>query len=149
MLVTFTVDTGDATLDLAADGVVDADRGRLRQRFENCFHNSVEHGPTTATERSGAAGGAPGAAASVDAGLTVTVGDRPDGFYVADDGAGIPECERDDVFELGYTTATDGTGFGLGIVADIVDAHDWSITVTDGPDGGARFEITGIDVSDG
>lgn len=47
-------------------------------------------------------------------------------------------------FALEYTTHPDGTGLGLPIVKEIVDAHRWSITVTESPEGGARFEITGI-----
>jgi signal transduction histidine kinase len=80
--------------------------------------------------------------------VTVTVGRLDDGFYVADDGPGIPAERRDRVFETGYSTDEEGTEFGLDIVEDIVDAHDWSIAVTDGVDGGARFEITGLDVLD-
>ncbi|OYR57107.1 hypothetical protein DJ71_26370, partial [Halorubrum sp. E3] len=73
------------------------------------------------------------------------VGDLPDGFYVEDDGPGIPEAERDDVFESGHTTAEDGTGFGLAIVREIVEAHGWSVAVAEGAAGGARFEFTGVD----
>ena len=54
----------------------------------------------------------------------------------------MPDDEADAVFDWGYTTSDDGTGFGLAIVRDIVDAHGWDITVTDGDTGGARFEIT-------
>ncbi|MFW5905284.1 MAG: PAS domain-containing sensor histidine kinase, partial [archaeon] len=36
-------------------------------------------------------------------------------------------------------------GFGLNIVREIVDAHGWDIQVIDGQDGGARFEITGVE----
>jgi signal transduction histidine kinase len=50
------------------------------------------------------------------------------------------------VFEQGYSTADDGTGFGLSIVREIVEAHGWEITVTEGANGGARFEIAGVDV---
>ncbi|TKX83579.1 HAMP domain-containing histidine kinase, partial [Halorubrum sp. SS5] len=39
----------------------------------------------------------------------------------------------------------DGTGFGLSIVAQIADAHGWDVRVTDGADGGARFEVTGVE----
>lgn len=80
----------------------------------------------------------------------VTVGDLPegDGFYVEDDGPGILEAQRDDVFEAGYSTTVDGTGFGLNIVAEIVDAHGWEIRVADGSDSGARFEILGVDRPD-
>ena len=78
--------------------------------------------------------------------LTVTIGEFDDGtgFYVADDGRGIPEDERAEVFETGYSTSEDGTGFGLSIVEEIVEAHGWEITVTESEDGGARFEITEI-----
>jgi signal transduction histidine kinase len=71
----------------------------------------------------------------------VTPLDFAPGFAVEDDGPGIPEAERDDVFERGFTTAEDGTGFGLAIVERIADAHGWSVSVTDGRDGGARFEF--------
>jgi PAS domain S-box-containing protein len=80
--------------------------------------------------------------------VTVTVGELPGGFYVADDGPGIPPEEREHVFETGYSTTDDGTGFGLSIVQRAVDAHDWENTVTEGADGGARFEITGVDIVD-
>lgn len=55
--------------------------------------------------------------------VTVTIGDLTDGFYIPDDGPGIPEDKRDHVFEVGYSTAEAGTGFGLNIVQEIVDAH--------------------------
>jgi signal transduction histidine kinase len=45
------------------------------------------------------------------------------------------------VFEPGYTTAEAGTGFGLSIVKQVADSHGWSLCVTDGTDGGARFEF--------
>ena len=41
-----------------------------------------------------------------------------------------------------------GTGFGLRIVKQIVNAHGWDITITDSEDGGARFEITGVEITD-
>ncbi len=63
------------------------------------------------------------------------------GFYVADDGPGIEPAQRSDVFELGYTTDSAGTGFGLAIVERIAAAHGWSVTVTESADGGARFEF--------
>ena len=72
--------------------------------------------------------------------MTVTIGSLDDGFFVADDGPGVPESDRQQVFELGYTTDEDGTGYGLAIVSEIVDAHGWSIEIGDSDDG-ARFEI--------
>jgi signal transduction histidine kinase len=80
--------------------------------------------------------------------VTVTVGDLDGGFYVADDGPGIPESDRERVFETGYSTSDGGTGFGLEIVATVATAHGWDVRVTDAADGGARFEFTGVDVLD-
>ncbi|MDG5779004.1 HAMP domain-containing sensor histidine kinase, partial [Haloarculaceae archaeon H-GB1-1] len=76
-----------------------------------------------------------------DPSLTVTVGDHETGFFVADDGPGIPEAVRDDLFAPGVSGSETGTGLGLAIVSEIVDAHGWSIRAEDGPDGGARFVI--------
>lgn len=53
------------------------------------------------------------------------------------------------VFEYGYTTTDDGTGFGLSIVADIARAHGREPRVTDGEAGGARFEFVGAERSGG
>ncbi|RKD95327.1 GAF domain-containing protein [Halopiger aswanensis] len=123
------VATAEATLVTRVDRRIRADRSRLEQLLENLFRNAVEHGGD---------------------GVTVTVGDLEDraGFYVADDGPGIPGDERSQIFESGYSTSADGTGFGLSIVHEIVAAHDWEITVTDGADGGTRFEITGLTVAE-
>lgn len=117
------VDTEEATLTVA-DGIptVTGDAGRLTQLFENLFRNAIEHG---------------------GADVTVTVGglDGDDGFYVEDTGSGIPQEKQDDVFKHGVTSSEGGTGFGLSIVADIAKAHGWTVSVTDGSDGGARFEF--------
>lgn len=67
---------------------------------------------------------------------------------VADSGPGIPEEERDRVLEHGVTTSADGTGFGLAIVESIAEAHGWSVGVTEGSDGGARFEFSLAGASD-
>ncbi|AEM58428.1 light and redox sensing histidine kinase [Haloarcula hispanica N601] len=134
------VETNDAELTVETDAVVRADRSRLEQLLENLFSNSVEHGSTSSR---------PGADDSVEHGgddVTVTVGELDDGFYVEDDGDGIDESERSRVFETGYSTSDAGTGFGLWIVAEIADAHGWTVTIDEGNEGGARFEITGVDV---
>ncbi|SDY40071.1 PAS domain S-box-containing protein [Halobellus clavatus] len=118
------VETNEAVLITNIDRGVRADRSRLKQVFENLFRNAVEHGGTD---------------------VTVTVGELDDGFYIEDDGPGIPSGERDEVFEAGYSRSSEGTGFGLSIVEQVVTAHNWQIRVTDGPDGGARFEITDVE----
>ena len=79
-------------------------------------------------------------------GLTVAVGDLEDGgFYVADDGVGVPPDERLNVFEPGYTGLSDNTGFGLSIVAEIAEAHGWELALVESTDGGARFEVAGVE----
>jgi signal transduction histidine kinase len=120
-----------ATVDAPAasyvvdDLVVRADDDRLRHVFENLFDNAVTHGGPT---------------------VTVRVGELETGFYVADDGPGIPPDEREAVFEPGHTAAEGGTGFGLTIVHRIAGAHGWAVDVTESADGGARFEFTGVEV---
>ena len=80
--------------------------------------------------------------------MTVTVGAiDSDGFYVEDDGPGIPADTRETVFDHGYTTSETGTGFGLPIVNEIVEAHGGTISVLEGHDGGARFEIRDLETS--
>lgn len=118
---------GNDTATLVIDGPlaeIKADSQRLQELFENLFRNAIEHaGPET----------------------TVTVGMRDsNGFYIEDDGPGIPPESRDQVFEHSYSTSDNGTGIGLAIGQAIVEAHGWQITVTDGTDGGARFEIQGL-----
>jgi K+-sensing histidine kinase KdpD len=79
----------------------------------------------------------------VDVGVVVV--DESDREFMADDGPGIPPDEREAVFESGYSTEPDGTGFGLAIVERVADAHGWGVTITDSEAGGARFEFTGLE----
>jgi PAS domain S-box-containing protein len=141
------VDTGSATLSVTTAGAaVRADGSRLRQLFENLFANSVEHGGVATSEGTEGVGTADGGAD--DGELHVRVGaftDDDRGFFVADDGVGIPASERDAVFEQGYS-GDDGTGFGLAIVKAVADAHDWSVSVAESTDGGTRFAFTDVDL---
>ena len=150
-----TADTGDATLVVEGDPTVRADESRLRRLLENLFRNSVEHGSTTSRSdargnsvehgstnnrtQSGDAVEHGATATPPDDGVTVTVGPLPDGFYVEDDGSGLPD--DGDVFEAGYTTGAEGTGLGLAIVERIAREHGWSVDAVEGDDGGARFEF--------
>jgi len=117
------VDTLEATREFSTERTVQADRNRLLQVFENLFRNSLDHGRED---------------------VTIRVGDIDGGFSIEDDGPGIPEEDRDEVLEKGYTTHEEGTGFGLSIVQTAIEAHGWEIAVTESPEGGARFEITGV-----
>jgi PAS domain S-box-containing protein len=134
------VATADATLTVDDDRSLVADRARLQRAFENLFRNAVEHGTTDSdaeTRQDTAEEDGPD--------VTVRVGTTTGGFYVADDGPGIPDSDREDVFEDGFTTSEDGTGFGLAIVESIVTAHGWTIDVTESEAGGARFEFDGVE----
>lgn len=137
------IQTDEATLecDLDTTWTVGGSHDRLLHVFENLFRNSIEHG-----SKSQSLTGTHGeTAADTASPVTIRVGsfdgDRGRGFFVEDDGAGIPDEERRTVFERGYTTSGDGTGFGLSIVRDVVEAHGWAIEVCEGATGGARFEI--------
>ncbi|WP_177227195.1 receiver/sensor box histidine kinase [Halomicrobium zhouii] len=122
-----TVATADATLVVETSPTVHCHVGRIRQVLENLFRNAVEH-------------------AGED--VTVAVGGLPDGtgFYVADDGPGIPAAEREAVFQSGYSKTDGGTGLGLSIVHQCAAAHGWTVAVTESEDGGARFEFTDVEV---
>lgn len=119
------VHTAEASLETNAELVLNADGTRLRQLLENLFRNAIEHSAED---------------------VTVRIGEVPNGFYVEDDGPGIPQEEQEAIFEAGYSTAEDGTGFGLNIVRDIAEAHDWNLRLTESSAGGARFEFTGVDI---
>ncbi|MBP1955434.1 PAS domain S-box-containing protein [Halarchaeum rubridurum] len=139
----------DATLDVAGPlGTVLADPERLRHLFENLFRNSVEHSSTgpqqDAADSVEHSSTGPQDDSAADGSVTVTVGTTADGFYVADDGPGIPADEREDVFEDGYTTRQNGTGLGLSIVSGIADAHGWAVALTESEQGGARFVVSGV-----
>ncbi len=118
--------TPEATLDIELNGVIQADETYLRHLFRNLFENAVQHG-----------GGD----------VTVEVGELDNGFYVADDGVGIPSEHRDVVFDTGFTTAGDkgGTGLGLAFVRELADVYEWTTTVTASTTGGARFEFRDVD----
>lgn len=118
------VDTGSADLHIADSQLIRADENRLVQLYENLFRNAIEHGGDA---------------------VTITVGTLDNGFYLADDGPGLSGEEQDNLFEIGYSTKPSGTGFGLAIVKEIVDAHDWEISVTTSAAGGARFECTDLE----
>lgn len=119
-----TVETAAATLDTSSAPTVTADRSRLVQLLENLFRNAVEHGSDD---------------------VRVTVEAIPGGFAVADDGPGIPKADRESVFDHGYSTRDEGTGFELSIVREIAQAHGWTAAVTASETGGARFEFADAD----
>lgn len=147
-----TVDTEGATLVVERDVGIIADPSRLKRLFENLYRNSLEHGAD------------PDGPSPADLVITVAVEDEtPTALTIAvsDNGTGVPEDDRDRVFEDGYTTTREGTGLGLAIVEQIARAHDWTVRAgqadrdelldstdpddeTDDSAGGAKFEIVGV-----
>ena len=122
------VSTEGGSIEVTDQRTILGDRSRLQHVFENLFRNAVQHGGDDVTVRVG------------------TIGDH--GIYVEDTGSGIPNDVREEVFEPGYTSSNAGTGFGLTIVKRIAEAHGWNLAITDGDDGGARFEFTDVAVVD-
>jgi signal transduction histidine kinase len=122
-----TISQTGAELQIEESRPLEADPARVEHIFENLYRNALEHADDDPTVRVGVLA-------------------DPEGFYVADDGPGIPPDRRAEVFDRGYTSDDDGTGLGLTIVRSIADAHDWQVDVTEGNDGGARFEFTDVTV---
>ena len=121
------VPTADASLVVTTERTVEADASRLQQLLENLFRNAIEHGGSE---------------------VTVEVGTTDEGFYVADDGPGIPADHRERIFEPDVSGSEGGSGLGLFVVRRIAEAHGWSVgatdPVTDSDRDGARFECTGV-----
>ncbi len=116
-----TTDLSTEAVAVDGDPTIDGDPKRARRILENLYRNALEH---------------------VGEDVAITVGPlETAGFFVADDGPGIPPETQDQVFESGYTTNPDGTGLGLSIVERLAEAQGWSVAVTNGAAGGARFEF--------
>jgi len=95
--------------------------------FENILSNAAVHneGPITVEVY-----------AEEPSSETVVVG-------LADDGKGVPEEVRDDIFEMGRKGPdSEGTGFGLGLARALVESYGGSVAVRDSDRGGADFRIT-------
>jgi PAS domain S-box-containing protein len=121
------LDTPGAELEIGISASVSGNPSRLTSMLENLFHNAIEHSETA---------------------VTVTLGRHEDGFYVADDGPGLSPDAQSQIFETGYTSKDNGTGLGLVIVEEVVTDQGWQITVGESADGGARFEISGVEFVD-
>lgn len=115
-------DGDDAALTVETGRTVEADSDALEILLGRLFENARYHGGED---------------------VSVTVGDSDRGFYVADDGPGIPPSERARVFEQGYGTARNGEGYGLFVAESVATAHGWTLTAGESDDGGARIDVTG------
>lgn len=105
---------------------LDADPDLLAQVLINLMHNAAQ------------------AMAAIDGPrLALRLLTTPEGIAieVEDNGPGVPEQLRQDVFLPFFTTRATGTGVGLNLARQIVVAHGGAIDVTDAPGGGALFRI--------
>ena len=81
--------------------------------------------------------------------VTIRAGIREDRYEITidDDGPGIPEDQRQDVFrpffrvEDSRNPITGGIGLGLTIAGDVVRSHGGEIDLTDSPNGGLRVRL--------
>ncbi|MDS0221600.1 ATP-binding protein [Haloarcula sp. S1AR25-5A] len=61
----------------------------------------------------------------------------------ADDGKGIADALRDEIFEMGVKgQESSGTGFGLGFVRALTESYGGSVSVAESDAGGAEFRVT-------
>jgi signal transduction histidine kinase len=111
-------------LALAPVPAVRADPNQLRQALLNLCRNAREAMPEGGSVR-------------------ISLGLQGDGvsLSVRDTGPGIPDSEREKIFELFYTTKQHGTGIGLPLAQQIVAAHGGEMRCTSAPGAGTRFDI--------
>jgi len=109
----------------AEDGPLSGDAGRLKQVLINLIDNAVQASPQ---------GGEVKLIAKREKDALV--------LQVSDQGAGIPEPEREKIFFPFFTTKSGGTGLGLAITRKIVLAHQGSISVESQPGQGTVFRVT-------
>lgn len=119
------------TVQLDAPAEIESafDRLRLHGALSNLVENAIKHGRE-------------GGRVQV---RVRRVEDRRAELVVEDDGPGVPEAEREQVFERfargeGATPGS-GSGVGLAIVREVVEAHGGTITLSAAPEGGARFTV--------
>jgi signal transduction histidine kinase len=122
-------DLQQAGLDLVARvsediRAVEWDRERMRRALINLIRNAIQASAKGDTievilERGGDE-------------LVLSVSDR---------GCGVPEKERDRIFDSFFTTRQQGTGLGLALVKKIVEAHGGSISLQSKPGRGTTFTL--------
>lgn len=116
-------------LDIAVGAcpTVRGDRSALTVLLQNLVENAARHGASRLRLHC----------------ETVTDAEGMVRLLLDDNGPGIPEHEREEVFELFHRGAgSRGGGLGLATCRRIVDRHGGDIGVDDAPDGGARIWFT-------
>ena len=62
-------------------------------------------------------------------------------FRIENEGSGIPSDIREKLFHPFFTTKSKGVGLGLSVVRRLVEAHEGSVEVSSGPEGGTVFTV--------
>lgn len=115
-------------LEAGLDRELAVDAGQLRQALVNLLENALQ-----ALERAGRPGR-----------LRLALEDAASGgaaLVVEDDGPGVPEAERERIFELYHTSRPEGSGLGLPLARRVAREHGGRLTLEDGTGGGARFRL--------
>ena len=103
---------------------MDAGRDLLRQALLNIAVNAIE---------------------AMDQGGTITVrferNENTCSIVIADTGPGIPPDQREKVFQLYYTTKTQGTGIGLAMAFRAAQLHGGTIEVKSEMGKGTEFRV--------
>jgi signal transduction histidine kinase len=123
-----------------------ADRERIHQVLINLVKNAADAGAKHISVSATAAAWEPASEANaLIAGDPATVSAAPLALRlcVKDDGPGIPEAVRDQIFNPFFTTraAGEGTGLGLYLVEEIVAEHAGCIVLTSPSGGGSCFSV--------
>ena len=149
------IDANRSRLEVETNGMVEVEPYHLQHMLQDLLRNAVEHGSTSSRPSADDAveHGSTGRCSdddnvveSDDYGVTVRVGTTEDGFYVADDGDGIPEADRERIFEAGYSSDDTGIGLGLTFIAQLAEIYGWKYDLAESDDGGARFEFLNVDL---
>ncbi|HEY7676585.1 MAG TPA: ATP-binding protein, partial [Candidatus Methylomirabilis sp.] len=121
------------------------DGNRMRQVFLNLLKNAIEATPAggriVVRTRHVTAAGRPRRPVEWP---PAAPPDGADGWVeiaIEDTGQGIPEQDRDRIFELFYTTKPSGSGLGLPICRRIVEEHGGTISLASRPGAGSAFTI--------
>jgi heavy metal sensor kinase len=126
------------SISLSGDGRISvlADRAFLRMAVFNLLDNAIKYAPAASTIRLNVLAAKPGAGAP-----------RFAEFAIEDEGPGIPEHQRQRIFDRFYRVDearagdTGGAGLGLAIAKWAIEAHGGEIGVKSGPARGSVFII--------
>lgn len=103
---------------------IDADDDMLYQSFLNVLINAMQAMPD---------GG--------DIHIQLAQNDNRIGIVFRDQGSGIPDHLKDKIWDPFFTNKEKGTGLGLGIVKNIIEAHNGTVQIDNSDEGGACVTI--------